>query len=80
MFLISLGPEISGEILRHLKEEEIEQLSLEIASLRKVHPEVRDQIFDEFVDMLAAQEYMTQGAWSTLSPCWNKAWVRKKRA
>ncbi|NLN26699.1 MAG: flagellar motor switch protein FliG [Firmicutes bacterium] len=61
VFLISLGPEISGEILRHLKEEEIEQLSLEIASLRKVHPEVRDQIFDEFVDMLAAQEYMTQG-------------------
>ena len=61
VLLISLGPEISGEILRHLKEEEIEQLSLEIASLRKVHPEVRDQIFDEFVDMLAAQEYMTQG-------------------
>lgn len=47
--------------MRYLKEEEIEQLSLEIASLRHVHPEVRDQVFDEFVDMLAAQEYVSQG-------------------
>lgn len=61
VLLISLGPQVSGEILRYLKEEEIEQLSLEIASLRHVHPEVRDQVFDEFVDMLAAQEYVSQG-------------------
>lgn len=61
VLLISLGPQISGEVLRHLKDEEIEQLSLEIASIRSVNPEVRDQVFDEFVDMLTAQEFVSQG-------------------
>lgn len=61
VLLIALGPQTSGEVLRHLKDEEIEELSLEIASLRSIHPEVRDQVFDEFVDMLTAQEYVSQG-------------------
>ena len=36
MLLISLGPERSAEIFKHLKEEEIEQLTLEIANIRTV--------------------------------------------
>ena len=41
MLLISLGPERSAEIFKHLKEEEIEQLTLEIANIRTVTPRKR---------------------------------------
>ena len=34
MLLITLGPERSAQIFKHLKEEEIEQLTLEIANIR----------------------------------------------
>ena len=36
ILLISLGPEVSAQIFKHLREEEIEQLTLEIANVRKV--------------------------------------------
>ncbi|MGB9791394.1 MAG: flagellar motor switch protein FliG [Thermacetogeniaceae bacterium] len=61
ILLISLGPEISAQIFKHLQEEEIEQLTLEIANIRKVPPEKRDEVFQEFYQMCLANEYITQG-------------------
>ena len=39
ILLIALGPEKSAEIFKHLKEEEIEQLTLEIANTSSVSPQ-----------------------------------------
>ena len=35
VLLITLGPERSADIFKHLKEEEIEELTLEIASFKR---------------------------------------------
>jgi len=61
ILLISLGPDYSAQVMKHLKEEEIEQLTLEIAGLRKVEPELRQGIMDEFYQMGVAQNYISQG-------------------
>jgi len=61
VLLISLGPELSSQVFRHLREEEIEQLTLEIANVRKVPPEVRGKVFEEFLQMSLAREYMSRG-------------------
>ncbi|HHY95930.1 MAG TPA: flagellar motor switch protein FliG [Firmicutes bacterium] len=61
VLLISLGPELSAQVFRHLREEEIEQLTLEIANVRKVPPEVRGKVFEEFLQMSLAREYMSRG-------------------
>lgn len=61
MLLISLGPERSAEIFKHLKEEEIEQLTLEIANIRSVTAEEKDKILDEFYQICLAQEYIAEG-------------------
>lgn len=61
ILLISLGPELSGQIFRHLTDEEIEQLTLEIASLRRVDSDTRAVVLDEFHEMVMAQEYIAQG-------------------
>ncbi len=61
MLLISLGPDKSAEIFKHLKEEEIEQLTLEIANIRSVSPEEKDRVLDEFYQICLAQEYIAEG-------------------
>lgn len=38
ILLITLGPEKAAGIFKHLKEDEIEQLTLEIANTRSVSP------------------------------------------
>ncbi|OXM17478.1 flagellar motor switch protein FliG [Paenibacillus herberti] len=61
ILLITLGPEVSAQIFKNLREEEIEQLTLEIANVRKVDSIERDTIMGEFYQICLAQEYISQG-------------------
>lgn len=61
ILLIALGPEKSSMIFKHLKEEEIEQLTLEIANTRSVSPADKDRILDEFYEICLAQQYIAEG-------------------
>lgn len=61
ILLITLGPERSANIFKHLKEEEIEELTLEIANTRSVTPQVKDAIIDEFYQVCLAQQYIAEG-------------------
>src|SRR5512135_2985508 len=48
VFLVTLGSEIASEIFKHLREDEIEQLTFEIARLESIEPQERDQVLMEF--------------------------------
>jgi flagellar motor switch protein FliG len=61
ILLISLGPEVSAQVFKHLREEEIEHLTLEIANVRKVDAGEKETIMGEFYQICLAQEYITQG-------------------
>lgn len=61
ILLITLGPEVSAQVFKHLREEEIEQLTLEIANVRKVDHNEKESILSEFHQICVAQEYLTQG-------------------
>jgi len=61
MLLISLGPERSAEIFKQLKEEEIEQLTLEIANIKTVLPEEKEKVMAEFYQICVAQQYIAEG-------------------
>lgn len=61
MLLIILGPERSAEIFKHLKEEEIEELTLEIANIRTITPEEKEKVLEEFYQICLAQEYIAEG-------------------
>ena len=58
ILLIALGPEMSASIFKHLKEDEIEQLTLEIANTRSVSPQLKNDILDEFYEICLAQQYI----------------------
>ena len=61
VLLITLGPEKSAEIFKHLKEEEIEELTLEIANTRSVSPEIKESVINEFYQVCLAQQYIAEG-------------------
>lgn len=45
ILLITLGPEKASAIFQHLKEDEIESLTLEIANTRSVSPQDKESVF-----------------------------------
>ena len=61
ILLIALGPEKSANVFKHLKEDEIEQLTLEIANTRSISPSMKDSVLDEFYEVCLAQQYIAEG-------------------
>lgn len=61
ILLISLGPDISSEVFKELKEEHVEQVALQIANMKKVSPAERDAVMEETYQLSMAEEYISQG-------------------
>ena len=61
ILLIALGPEKSDSIFKHLKEDEIEELTLEIANTRSVSPQTKESVLNEFYQVCLAQQYIAEG-------------------
>lgn len=61
VLLLSLGDSIAAEIIKHLREEEVEQIFFEIASLGKVSDEMIAQVSQEFYDISLASGYINYG-------------------
>ncbi len=47
--LVSLGPETAGEILKHLDEESVDLIATEIARIKTLSPEDREDLSGEFI-------------------------------
>jgi flagellar motor switch protein FliG len=61
VFMISLGPEKSAQVMKYLNEEEIEKLTLEIASVRSIDNEHLESVTKEFTELYMASHYIAQG-------------------
>ncbi|KXS49969.1 flagellar motor switch protein FliG [Halanaerobium congolense] len=61
ILLISLGPEISSDIFKHLDDDEVEKLTLEIANQNKIDPSLKKEIQQEFINLQQANSYINSG-------------------
>ncbi len=61
ILLIAIGPEKSAEIFKNLDDMEIEELTLEIANMRQIDPNIRESILEEFYQICLAQEFVSEG-------------------
>ena len=61
ILLISLGPEKSAQIYKHLTEEEIELLTLEIANTRSISQDRKEDVLKEFYNICLGQQYISEG-------------------
>src|SRR5262249_49398089 len=55
ILMVAIGPEAVGKLFKHLREEDIENLTLDVARLGKVTPDQRRQTIAEFHEMCLAQ-------------------------
>jgi len=61
IFLVTIGSEISAEIFKYLREDEIETLTFEIARLETIEPDQKDAILQEFQELMMANQFISQG-------------------
>lgn len=73
VLLIALGPEKAAGIFKHLKEDEIEELTLEIANIRSVSPQTKEEVLNEFYQICLAQQYIAEGGISYAKELLEKA-------
>lgn len=78
ILLITLGPEYSAELYKRLNEEEIEQLTFEIANMRKINSGDKGIVMEEFHQMVVAQEYISHGGVDYATDILEKAYGQQK--
>ena len=61
VFMLTVGPDIAGALLKHMDRETVEDLTREIASLGMVPPEVSGVIVEEFYAVALAKQYAAEG-------------------
>ncbi|MCG8385525.1 MAG: flagellar motor switch protein FliG [Cytophagales bacterium] len=61
VFLVTLGSELSAEIFKHLREDEIEALTFEIARLETFDNEQKESVLQEFQELMMAQDFINSG-------------------
>jgi len=61
IFLVTIGSEISSEIFKYLREDEIETLTFEIARLETIDAEQKDAILSEFQELMQASQFISTG-------------------
>ncbi|HHV35316.1 MAG TPA: flagellar motor switch protein FliG [Syntrophomonadaceae bacterium] len=78
ILLISLGPDLSSQIFKHLPEEEVEKLTLEIANISNVPYQKRDEVYQEFYQISLADDYISQGGVNYAKELLEKAYGKQK--
>ncbi|PSR33680.1 MAG: flagellar motor switch protein FliG [Sulfobacillus benefaciens] len=61
ILLMSLGAQEAADLMRHLRHSEVEQITLEIANLRRVDREQQQEVLNEFYQMSRAEVEITEG-------------------
>lgn len=59
--VIALGSEQASQVYKYLREDEIEQLSLEIAKLERMPPDEMKDIVDDFYGLCVTQKVISEG-------------------
>lgn len=61
IILSVVGPERAGKVIRHLADDQVEMLTLEMARIERVSPDVRAQVIQEFHELAQAQDFIAEG-------------------
>ena len=59
--LVAFGPEVSAHVLKGMSENDLEQITIQIANLREVPTDVEEKVIDECHQIFMARQYVSQG-------------------
>lgn len=77
--LVAFGTEVSSLVLKTLNEDDLERITVEIANLREVPPDVEEKVIKECHEIFIARKYVSQGGIDFAKGLLEKA-VGSKRA
>jgi len=78
VLLVALGRDYSSKIFKQMNDDEIEQLTLEIANIRKIDPKAQNEVIKEFNEAYIAQNYVMEGGIEYAREILNKAIGQEK--
>ncbi len=61
VLMITLGKEHAAKLYPYLTEEEIEQLTLSITSIRRIDSQIKDAVVNDFFEICMAQKFVSEG-------------------
>lgn len=61
VFMLAIGPEVAGQLMRHMERETLEELTREIASLGVVSTVKSQAVIEEFYNVALARQYVNEG-------------------
>jgi len=61
ILIIGLGTDVASKILKELTEAEIEKITVELANLKDVAPQLEGEVVKQFSEIITAQQYINQG-------------------
>lgn len=63
IFIISVGPKDAARMLKLLREDEVEEITMEVAKIKNVKPSVVDTVLKEFYQTMQAKKYILEGGY-----------------
>ncbi len=60
-FIVAVGQETASEIYKHLSDEEVEKISIEISRIESLSQDSIKEIMDEFYELFIAQKVVAEG-------------------
>ena len=61
ILLLALDPDSAAVLLKQLDPEAVENVTRELASMRKIDPDMRDEVLEEFYEMAMASAWASEG-------------------
>lgn len=80
ILLVALGPETAGHLFQHLTQDEIDQLSVEVARMGRVNSQLRESVVEEFHELCVAQEFIAEGGMDAAREMLQTAFGEEKAA
>lgn len=72
--IISLGSDYAAKVYKYLREDEVEQLTLQIATMSELQPESMDVAMEEFYNLCLAQKFVSEGGLDYAKEILNKTY------
>ncbi len=60
-FIVAIGEQTAADIYKHLSDEEVEKISIEISRIESLSQDSIKEIMDEFYDLFVAQKIVAEG-------------------
>ena len=80
IFLVAIGSDVASDVMKHLREDEVETLTFEIARLDTIDADFKDQVLEEFQELMQAQNFITTGGIDFARELLEKSLGEKERA